>query len=105
MEAPFYIGQEVVAIRDHSMGFFKKGQEFTVLGIKKSCCEWDVNIGHTYNFNIYSGYAICGICNKKELSDKYMHYSSICFAPKQHISSFKFEDAINLVSNKETIEI
>lgn len=45
---PFYVGQEIVAIRDHSQGAFKKGDEFKVTSIKKSLCGcnlWLVTIG------------------------------------------------------------
>jgi len=46
---PFYIGQEVVAIRDHE-GWFKKGDEFRITSITPSQCAcpgWEVTIGIT----------------------------------------------------------
>ena len=42
---PFYVGQRVVAIVDHSQGAFKKGDEFTVTSIYFGCCQWLVTIG------------------------------------------------------------
>ena len=34
----FYIGQDVVAIRNHSEGIFKKGQEFIVESVSTCMC-------------------------------------------------------------------
>lgn len=43
---PFYVGQMVVAIKGHSQGIYKKGQEFVVLGLYKSNCGcWNINVG------------------------------------------------------------
>lgn len=44
---PFFVGQEVVCIKDHSWGVVKKGQEYKVLAIKQSpCCgSWRVDVG------------------------------------------------------------
>lgn len=35
----WYIGQPIVAIRNHDKGRFSKGQEFVVDGIKRSFCN------------------------------------------------------------------
>lgn len=35
--APFYIGQEVVAVRDHPTKDFKKGNDFTISLLRKPC--------------------------------------------------------------------
>lgn len=40
----FRIGQQVVAVRDHRQGCFKKGDVFTVLDVKKHCCKEGVLI-------------------------------------------------------------
>lgn len=40
----FYIGQKIVAIKDHSQGIFKKGDEFVVLGLSECCKRPLVNI-------------------------------------------------------------
>jgi len=34
----WYIGQPIVAIRNHSQGIFKKGQEFSISGIRLCPC-------------------------------------------------------------------
>lgn len=45
---PFYVGQEVEAIKDHSQGAFKKGDRFIVDEVLKSTCKcgcWCVKVG------------------------------------------------------------
>lgn len=48
---PFYVGQEVEAVKTHSQGHFKKGDKFSITGVYKSDClcpGWDVTIGVQY---------------------------------------------------------
>ena len=74
----WYIGQPIVAIRDHSASNFKKGQEFIIHGIKKSFCGCSnilINIGISTNHT----HIRCTYCGKRELNDSY--YSENCFAP------------------------
>lgn len=40
---PFYVGQKVVALNTSLS--WNKGDVFTVLGLRKPCCHWQVNIG------------------------------------------------------------
>lgn len=42
--AMWYIGQRIVAVKDHPSKDFKKGDEFTALGIKADCCDPGVSI-------------------------------------------------------------
>lgn len=44
----FNIGQRVVAVRDHSQGFYKKGQQFNIHGIRPPDCKclvYSIDIG------------------------------------------------------------
>lgn len=82
MIPPFYIGQKIVALHDHSMRMFKKGDEFIVLDIKKSDCkckDWDVHIGiHDDKISMWR----CLVCKEEGKSDSsawYFHSTS--FAP------------------------
>lgn len=45
----FRVGMEVIAIRTHSEGEFKKGERFIIQGIKKGCkcVGWLLDIGYT----------------------------------------------------------
>lgn len=73
---PFYVGQRVVAIKDHSQGRYKKGEEFIVLNIKIGCCsKWVIDIG------IRSGILtkMCYVCSSIRIQDN--HYGAIAFAP------------------------
>lgn len=40
----WYIGQPVVAVRTHSEGVVKKGQEFTIIGLQKPHCKCKDNV-------------------------------------------------------------
>lgn len=35
---PFYVGQKVVAVINHSQGYFKKGDEFIIKNVVKNKC-------------------------------------------------------------------
>lgn len=96
MESKFYIGQKVVAIADHSQGCFKKGDTFTVLGKSKTCCSYLIRIDDDF----YFGKNIC-FCGKKFLH-QHKFYSEKCFAPIQEISNMTYEEAIELVTEKQT---
>lgn len=96
--APFHTGQRVVAIRNHSQGRFKKGDEFTVLGIKKGCCDWLVNIGLEALYGHYE----CPICSNIEpFSDRMLWFFSVSFAPIQEISNETFEDIEQWILEQE----
>lgn len=60
---PFYVGQKVVAIEDHTQGFFNKGDEFTVYSIEKNCCGYKITIGIPKR----KKYSFCSFCNKEKL--------------------------------------
>jgi hypothetical protein len=56
----WYVGQEIVAIRDHSQGLFKKGDEFTIKGIRDPYCPCKgllIDVGLIRN-----GVTVCGRC-------------------------------------------
>lgn len=42
---PFYVGQKVVAVLNHSQGAFTSGQEFVIESVEKYCCKWLVTVG------------------------------------------------------------
>lgn len=78
----WYIGQPIVAIRNHSQGIFKKGDEFTIKGLKQGCCSIRIDIGITYNLQKFCNLTKCGICNKITIdSDNKFWFSETCFAP------------------------
>jgi hypothetical protein len=60
---PFYIGQKVVCIQNHSQGLVKKGVEYTILDIQKGCKHhsWIVDVDHPKNLFGTGGCAICGV--------------------------------------------
>lgn len=86
---PFYVGQEVVANRDHSLGDYKKGDQFIVNSIFMGCCGWEVTIGiiHTEK---YTEYSECLRCNKRDFIGygNQSHYNAQSFSPKLEIKDF-----------------
>lgn len=81
---PFYVGQEVVAIKDHSQGAFKKGDEFKVSSIEIGCCAWVVTVGI---LSVKPG-QICMVCGHVRPARKESMFKAYLFAPKIEISSF-----------------
>lgn len=66
---PFYVGQEVEAVRSHSEGAFKKGDRFVVQSVTNYCrCGWLVAIGiQDPSFEGIEGYVyICSGCGAKD---------------------------------------
>jgi hypothetical protein len=75
----FRVGQEIVAIRNHSRGSFKKGDTFIVKGIQAPSCSHSdalVNIG--ISKGVYVG-GICPNCGIKTPSSYYCWYSCFSF--------------------------
>jgi len=81
----FYVGQKIVAIKDHSEFAFKKGDEFIVLDIKLTpCCKEQIlDIGKTKG----SDYSYCVKCDNlyRDWSNvwAFKHYM---FAPLEEYS-------------------
>lgn len=58
--APFYVGQEVEAVENHTKGCFNKGQRFIVTSIKNGCSHYPWIIGIDFNFPFYETH--CPFC-------------------------------------------
>lgn len=83
----FYVGQAVVAIKDHSQGFYKKGDEFIIKSIVEfPCCKAiGLDIGNLNPF----GVVYCD-CYNPHIEC----YNSRNFAPKIDLSEFTSESLI-----------
>lgn len=90
----FYIGQKIVAIKDHSQGIFKKGDEFTVLAVREALCKckrYDIHIGISTS-DVYL--EECIYCEKIYHAKDYNWWvDPIGFAPIE-LSTTTFEDVI-----------
>jgi hypothetical protein len=94
---PFYVGQRIVAIKDHSQGRFKKGDEFVVKDQKMKCCGWAVYYGDNMKFP--KGTIIewpCSHCGGKTLSkDQRVFFKSTSFVPiEQNFQSISLEKVL-----------
>lgn len=82
----FKVGQEVVAVRDHSQGFFKKGDEFIVDGY--ACCpKCGEPCIHLKGINIIDDSICNGLngCIHRERNVR-ASFAESSFAPKQSLS-------------------
>ncbi len=79
----FKIGQEIVAVKDREDGLFRKGQIFTVQGLRTCTCncgiaEVNVNIPHE-NHSSY-----CVACNNRYIENSgFVWFFHTYFAPVQ----------------------
>lgn len=93
---PFYIGQKVVAIKNHSQGLFKRDDDFVIRGLRKSgCCNiWLVDIGRKTSCGIIKCNG-CGFAERSEIG----WYAAKLFAPiESKFESISFEKVIELES-------
>ena len=41
----FFIGQDIVCVKTHSMGIVKEGRVYSINSLRKGCCEIDIDVG------------------------------------------------------------
>lgn len=97
MEHKWYIGQDIVCIKDHNGLEFKVGDTFTIKGLISSlckCCDVFIDIGR-----LEPGWSLGGMCSVCNTIVKghngIWHFKEIYFAPlDQDIS-----ELVNILSN------
>lgn len=78
----WYIGQPIVAIRSHSLGQFKKGQEFKIVGLESSPCSCTGNILINIGVKYPTSYCECIYCGALSTNPyPYVWYCEYSFAP------------------------
>lgn len=82
---PFFVGQEVVCIKDHSRGVVKKGEEFKVLAIRKICCGWFIDVGINVEIIAWT----CSVCGFRGFYNEYWLGTRL-FAPKDQFQPISF---------------
>lgn len=107
MDAPFYKGQEVVAVMQMEFKgniIIKKGADYVVEDIGQCGCGlWMVRVG--VNLKSFIKMSRCMNCGMEDNEMQNAWLSAKGFAPKIYRSHFSFEDAINLVSKPEKIKL
>lgn len=77
----WYIGQEIVAVRDHPQGVFKEGDTFVIKGLRGSPCKChsiDIDVG----IKSSGGHSLCGVCGYRGgKNGLYWWFSEQNFAP------------------------
>lgn len=84
----FEVGKEVICIKTHDEGVFKKGDEFLLLGIRKSCCGIELDVGkEKYS---HTDFIHCIECDSiRSLNGSVWWFSSSRFAPKSEITEIE----------------
>lgn len=81
---PFYIGQEVICLKDIGIIGTKygvqKGKDYVVTAIYKPCCYYVIQVGIIYPGNFIS--TCCFECNTQRLFNKNIEFNASKFAPK-----------------------
>lgn len=101
MESKFYIGQKVIALRNSiSDNTIKKDAVYTVLEIKQMCCMVCIRVTDS-NENVSN---FC-VVHRQTFIVNGKFFDQNAFAPieEQSISSMTYEDAIELVTEKELV--
>lgn len=104
MDAPFYIGQEVVSLFDlivEGTDFIKKGTDYIIQAQKQcNCGLWLVQVG--VNLSCFDGIRClrCGTC-RTDMSNVWL--SSRGFAPKIELSETTFEQVMEWVKDKNPV--
>lgn len=91
----WYVGQKIVAIRNHSQGVFKKGDKFIINGIKRDCCTNHLLL------NIDTGIrrdTECKYCLKTDVGTWY--YDNL-FAPIEEVGNVTIEQILEEMSVEE----
>lgn len=91
MSYNFHIGQDVVALINHSQGVFKKDDLFTIIGLRKALCKCnmqEVNIGIKIPTNYSQIYYDCRCCNTINIpkQDSGWWFAEECFAPLNELT-------------------
>lgn len=79
----WYIGQDIVAIKDHDQGGFKMGDEFKIKGLSSSFCKCNyilIDIGVNPLVN-HSNYSRCSNCDSRIYTANIWWFSERKFAP------------------------
>lgn len=98
----WYIGQPIVAIKNHPQGVFKKGDEFVIKGLRESICrckeiDIDIDIGL---YDETANAVQCDACGYFSLtSNKTWWFSESRFAPLDTDIS----ELTEILTQKETI--
>lgn len=83
----WYIGQEIVCIKTHSLGLIKEGEIYIINGLANGCCDVKIDVGIQGQYAHYS----CHKCSKRNIPKPFSNYvfSETLFAPLMDISELE----------------
>ena len=105
----WYIGQDIVAVRDHSNGRFKRGDEFKIKGLKEGLCACGDNGNILIDIGLNDPKLKGTRCFKCGISSNGFWYKEGWFTPldpiKEAISELMEQTQVAPVLVPHTIEI
>lgn len=94
----WYIGQEIVAIKDHSQGMFKKNDVFVINNLRTSYCKCGHILIDIGIFAIVSPTNYCTTCDTlSNTTSKIYWFNEVCFAP---LDSFVNHEELNEIKEQ-----
>lgn len=79
--ANWHIGQEIVCVKTHSLGYVKRGKTYTIRGLKKTHCPCKfviIDIGMAAKVGL-GKCNVCGLLDSEKVSEYWFNES--LFAP------------------------
>jgi len=97
----FKVGKKVVAIKSHSAGFFKKGQEFILIGIKERSCCGNLVLDIGFKSDYFTGTQ----CNCGKINEYDSYFSASSFRPIDELSNTTYDEVMQWIESGQPIEI
>lgn len=98
----WYIGQEIVCVKSHSLKSVVKGKVYTIKSLEKRCCFMGIDVGIIDQTNYINDTANCRSCgaNMKvfKTGNKWW-FSELLFAPLEYN-----QDALNELLEEVKVE-
>lgn len=98
----FKVGQQVIALKDHRQGFFKKDDVFTIIDIRVCCTHSPpvLNVGLKNRTKFPSS---CEICDSYVDNENYLYFDPCHFAPIEsqykQITYYKVLEEVEVCEN------
>lgn len=82
--ANWYIGQEIVCVKSHSLGLVVRGKTYTIKALQSSSCKCidvEIDVGIIHDSTRFTDYTQCSSCNTIFYSGSTCWFGESLFAP------------------------
>lgn len=100
----WYIGQEIICVKSHSMGCVKEGQTFVIKSLKQGeckCCDVLVDVGIIGNSKYIGEIVTCKLCYGKYLKANCTWWLNPCLFVPLEYDKQALEELIKLTQPQE----